>query len=73
VVCPHGQGEEEGLSQCGNFSDKGGKGQFFTILCERLLLTAPYQRHLKKIGLIKIDLTLYSSSRLLYIFVIESF
>jgi len=36
MTCPHGEGEE-GLSQ---FADKG--GQFFSILCRRLLSTAPY-------------------------------
>jgi len=30
-----------GLSQCGHFADKEGGGQFFAILCERLLWTAP--------------------------------
>jgi len=29
------------LSQCGHFADKGEGGQFFTILCGRLLWTAP--------------------------------
>jgi len=38
MVCPHGQG---GLSQCGRFADKEGWGQFFAILCGRLLWTAP--------------------------------
>jgi len=33
LVCPHGQG---GLSQCGQ-----GGGEFFAILCGRLLWTAP--------------------------------
>jgi len=33
--------EGRGLSQCGHFSDKGGEGQFFAILCGRLLWTAP--------------------------------
>jgi len=42
MVCPHGQ---RGLSHCG----QGGRGsQFFTILCGRLLWTAP-----KKIGFIR--------------------
>jgi len=36
IVCPHVQGG--GLSQCGH----GGRGKFFTILCGRLLWTAPY-------------------------------
>jgi len=40
MVCPHGQ-KGSGLSQCGHFSDKGGGGQFFAILCGRLLWTAP--------------------------------
>jgi len=30
-----------GLSQCGQFVDKEGGGQFFAILCGRLLWTAP--------------------------------
>jgi len=34
MVCPHGQEE---LGQCGH----GGRGQFFTILCGRLLWTTP--------------------------------
>jgi len=36
MVCPHGQG---GLSQCGHFADKGGRGssKFFAILCVRPL------------------------------------
>jgi len=34
MVCPHGQG---GLSQCG----QGGGGQYFSILCGRLLWTVP--------------------------------
>jgi len=38
MVCPYGQGRRE-LSQSEQFADKG--GQFFTILCGRLLLTAP--------------------------------
>jgi len=40
MVCPHGQ-EKEGLSQRGHFADKGEGGQFFAILCGRLLWTAP--------------------------------
>jgi len=44
MVCPHGQG---GLSQCGHFSDKRGGGQFFEILCVRLLWTAPYSVYKK--------------------------
>jgi len=40
MVCPHGQGER-GLKQCGHFADKGGRDQFFAILCGRLLWTAP--------------------------------
>jgi len=35
----HGQ-RGGGLIQCGHFADKG--GQFFAILCGRLLCTAPY-------------------------------
>jgi len=35
---PHGQG---GLSQCRHFLDKRGGGQFFSVLCERFLRTAP--------------------------------
>jgi len=31
-----------GVVQCGHFSDKGEGGQFFAILCGRLLWTAPY-------------------------------
>jgi len=38
MVCPHGQGG--GFSQCGHFADKGSGGQFFAILCGRLLWTA---------------------------------
>jgi len=34
MVCPHGQG---GMSQC----EQGGGGQFFGILCGRLLWTIP--------------------------------
>jgi len=40
MVCPHGQGER--LRQCGHFADKGRGGQFFAILCGRLLWTGPY-------------------------------
>jgi len=29
------------LSQCGHFADKGERGQFFAILCGRLLCMAP--------------------------------
>jgi len=36
MVCPHGQG---GFSQCGHFVDKWEEGQFFAILCGRLLWT----------------------------------
>jgi len=39
MVCPHGPG---GLSQCRYFSDKRGGGQFFAVLCGRLLSTASY-------------------------------
>jgi len=38
-VCPHGEGW---LSQCGHYADKGEKGQFFEILCRRLLRTTHY-------------------------------
>jgi len=31
TVCPHGQ-EREGLSQCGHFADKKGRGQFFAFI-----------------------------------------
>jgi len=41
MVCPHEQGR---FSQCG----QGGKGQFFAILCGRLLWTASYGSQLKK-------------------------
>jgi len=34
MVCPNGQG---GLSQCGHFASKRGGGQYFAILCGRLL------------------------------------
>jgi len=36
IVCPHGQ---RGLSHCRQ--GEGGGGQFFAILCWRLLWTAP--------------------------------
>jgi len=39
MVCP----QRQGVSQCGHFADNGGGGQFFVILCERLLWTAPYK------------------------------
>jgi len=39
MVCPNGQGEEGGLSQCGKFAVKG--DQFLAILCGRLLWTTP--------------------------------
>jgi len=47
MVCPHGQGGR-GLSQCGHFETRG-EGQFFVILCGRLLWTAPYQSLLQLI------------------------
>jgi len=42
MVCPHGQGGR-GLSQFGHFLERG-EGQFFAILCGRLLRTAPYYK-----------------------------
>jgi len=38
MVCPHGQVV---LSQCGHIRTRE-RGQFFAILCERPLWTAPY-------------------------------
>jgi len=40
MMCPHGQ-VGRGLSRCGHFANKEGGGQFFAILCGRLLRTAP--------------------------------
>jgi len=39
MICPQGKG---GLSQCRHFVDKGEGGQFFAILCGRLLWTVLY-------------------------------
>jgi len=43
MVCPHEQGGEGGLSQCGHFTDKGRGGQFFAILWTRPLWTVPHE------------------------------
>jgi len=40
MVCPHGQGES-GVAPVGHFADEEGGGQFFSIMCGRLLWTAP--------------------------------
>jgi len=37
-----------GVNQCGHFSNKGGRGQFFTILCGRLLWTSLLIQYLFK-------------------------
>jgi len=42
MVCPHGQGVGV-VEPVGTFCEQGRLGQFFTIMCGRLLWTAPYQ------------------------------
>jgi len=43
MVCPHGQGRERELSQCGHFADK--ESQFFAVLTD---LYSFYDGHMKK-------------------------
>jgi len=40
MMCPHGQRDRE-LSQSGHFANKGEESLFYSILCRRLLCTAP--------------------------------
>jgi len=47
MVCPYGQGGK-GLNQCGHFTDKEGGGEFFPILCGRLLWTVRYPKIIHK-------------------------
>jgi len=53
LLCVRTDMRGEGLTQCVHFADKGERGQFFAILCGRLLWTAlnipysstPYVKH----------------------------
>jgi len=47
MMCPHGQ---EGLSQGGHFSDKGGGGQFFEIFVRTSFMDGPYSISLNTVG-----------------------